>query len=124
MVKKVLIIDDEENLCQLVKLNLEETGKFEVLTSTTGKYGLELAKSRLPDLILLDIIIPDIDGAEVAERLLSDPITGCIPIIFLTALIDEKRVKDSNGLIGGRRFIAKPVALEELIRSIEEALED
>ncbi len=123
MVKKILIIDDEENFCQLVKLNLELTENFEVLISTTGKQGVELAKSERPDLILLDLIIPDIDGSETAERLLNDSATKYIPIIFLTAIVGEKQVKDSKGTIGGREFISKPVKPEELIRRIEEALE-
>jgi len=123
-VKKILIIDDEENFCRLVKLNLEETGKFEVLISTKGAQGIELAKSERPDLILLDIIIPDMDGSGVAECLLNDPTTKYIPIIFLTAIVEERQVKDSKGMIGGREFIAKPVKLEELIRRIEKALEE
>ena len=124
MVKKILIIDDEENFCQLVKLNLEETRKFEVLTSTKGAQGIGLAKSERPDLILLDVIIPDTGGSEIAECLLKDPATKYIPIIFLTAIISEKRVRDNKGIIGGREFISKPIKLGELIRRIEKVLEE
>ena len=67
---KILIIDDEENLCFLVKMNLEATGRYEVLTATDPREGLKLAKANIPDLILLDLMMPHMEGSEVAERLM------------------------------------------------------
>ncbi|MDP8253880.1 MAG: response regulator [Candidatus Kaelpia aquatica] len=122
--KKILIIDDEDDLCQLTKLRLEKTGKFEVLTSAGGTQGIKLAKEKHPDLILLDVLMPLMSGPEVAECLLKDPAINDIAIIFFTVIVSEKEVRDSKGMIGGREFIAKSIKSEELIRRIEKALEE
>lgn len=122
MERKILIIDDEEDFCHFVKLNLEKTGKFKVLVATKAVEGIHLAKSNQPDLILLDILMPEMDGIQVAEYLLEDQSTKKIPIAFLTALAKKEEVKDSSGIIGGRVFIAKPVTPEELIARIEPLL--
>ncbi len=123
MSKKILLIDDEEDFCHFVKLNLEDTGKFEVSTATNGSEGLELAKEKRPDLILLDLLMPIMDGSEVAEHLLKDEATKNIPIVFVTALTRKKEVDSHYGTIGGRTFLAKPVTPEELIKCIERVLE-
>ena len=117
--QKILIIDDEEDLCHFVKLNLERTGRFNVLVATRAQAGIDLAKINQPDLILLDIRMPDMDGSQVAENLLLEPTTAKIPIVFLTALAQKKEVASAEGVIGGRTFIAKPVSPQELIARIE-----
>ncbi len=117
--QKILIIDDEEDLCHFVKLNLERTGRFDVLVATRAQAGIDLAKINQPDLILLDILMPDMDGSQVAENLLLEPTTAKIPIVFLTALAQKKEVESAEGVIGGRTFIAKPVSPQELIARIE-----
>lgn len=119
---KILLIDDEEDFCYFVKLNLERTGKFDVLVSTNAKGGLDAAKKEKPDLILLDILMPEMDGSEVAQNLLEDESTCDIPIIFLTAMVQKRELKDKEGIIAGRQFIAKPVTSEELISRIESVL--
>jgi len=122
MKKKILLIDDEEDFCHFVKLNLEETGKFEILTATSGPKGLEIAKNDSPDLILLDLLMPVMDGSEVAENLLKNEKTKNIPIIFVTALTRKKEVASHSGSIGGRTFVAKPIDPQELIAYIEKTL--
>lgn len=119
---KVLLIDDEEDFCHFVKLNLERSGKFQVLTATKPLVGINTAKAQAPDVILLDILMPDMDGSQVAENLLNDETTKRIPIIFLTALAQRKEVEGTNGIIGGRTFIAKPVTPDELVKRIEEVI--
>ena len=79
--KKLLLIDDEEDFCFFVKLNLERTGKFEVLTTINGNEGIIMASRERPDLILLDIIMPEISGGKVAELLLESPKTSNIPVL-------------------------------------------
>jgi DNA-binding response OmpR family regulator len=117
--QKILIIDDEEDFCHFVKLNLERSGRFDVLVATRAQAGIDLAKINQPDLILLDILMPDMDGSQVAENLLLEPTTAKIPIVFLTALAQKKEVASAEGVIGGRTFIAKPVSPQELIARIE-----
>ena len=121
--RKVLLIDDEEDFCFFVKLNLEKTGKFEVVTTTSGAKGLILALEEQPDLILLDIIMPEIDGGQVAEQLLESEKTKDIPVLFITAIASRQGVQSHEGTIGGRQFIAKPVIPEEIMEKINGVLE-
>jgi|SRR5208283_917282 len=116
---KILMIDDEEDLAYFVRLNLEKTGKFTVITAKRGSEGIKLAKTEKPDLILLDLVMPGLDGGQVAAQLMDNASTEKIPIIFLTALVNKKQVEDGEGKIGGRDYIAKPVTSEELIIRIE-----
>lgn len=117
--KKVLIIDDEEYFCRALKKGLEMKTGFQVLTATKGAEGIRLAKTQQPDVILLDIMMPGMDGTEVAEDLLADAATLSIPIIFVTAILNEEDVKRNAGIVGGRTFIAKPVKIDELIERIK-----
>ncbi|MGD0281151.1 MAG: response regulator [Dissulfurispiraceae bacterium] len=119
---KILMIDDEEDFSYAVRLNLEKTGKFTVVTALKGEEGIKLAKSEKPDLILLDLIMPGMDGGQVAAQLLDSDSTKKIPIIFLTALAQKEQVEACDGKIGGRDYIAKPVAPDELIARIESVL--
>lgn len=116
--KKILIIDDEEYFCRALKKGLELKTDFQVLTAVKGADGIRLAKAQKPDVILLDIMMPGMDGTEVAETLLEDPATASIPIIFVTAMINENDIKSNDGMAGGRTFIAKPVKIDELIEKL------
>jgi CheY-like chemotaxis protein len=120
--KKILLIDDEEDFCFFVKLNLEKTDNFEVLTTTSGSKGIIMASKEQPDLILLDIIMPEISGGQVAEQLLESPRTRDIPVLFITAIASRREVQSQEGIIGGRQFIAKPVTPEELMLKINRVL--
>lgn len=122
--KKILVVDDEAGFARLLKLNLEGTGKFEVQTENKGSQALNTARSFKPDLILLDIIMPDMDGSEVANRLKDDPVTRNVPVLFLTALVKNKEVATTSGTIGGHIFLAKPITTHELVQSIDRALSE
>lgn len=117
--RRILVIDDEEGFTKLIKLNLERTGKYEVRTENKGLLGLAAAREFKPDLIFLDIIMPDIDGGDVCYQLENDWETKGIPIVFLTAVAKKEEVRDGRGTIGGHSFIAKPVSARELIDCIE-----
>ncbi|MBN2570284.1 MAG: response regulator [Deltaproteobacteria bacterium] len=117
--KKILIIDDEEYFCRVLKKSLESGSNFHVLTATRGKDGIWLAKTQKPDLILLDVMMPDMAGSDVAEILSESPITASIPIIFVTAIVKQKEVNQSGGIMGGQRFIAKPIVIDELVEKIK-----
>jgi two-component system cell cycle response regulator/two-component system alkaline phosphatase synthesis response regulator PhoP/putative two-component system response regulator len=121
---KILIIDDEEDVCVYLKSILERTGKFEVFATTSPIEGIELAKTRHPDLILLDIMMPEMDGTYVAEQLHNKSSTRDILIVFVTVLAKQKDVEESGGLIGGHPFIAKPIQKEELVARIESLLQE
>ena len=122
--KKVLLVDDEEDFCFFVGDNLANKGNFDVITATNGKDGLQIAKTELPDLILLDLIMPNMSGEEVAAALLEDPATEKIPVIFLTAVVSKAEAgNEVMKRIAGRRFIAKPVNTADLIDAIQSVLE-
>ena len=120
---KVLIIDDEEDFCFFIRENLNNTGMFDVFVATNGAYGIELARTRSPDIILLDLMMPDMSGEEVAAELNELPQTARIPKIFLTALATRE---DAGGSVlqksGQSYYIAKPVRTRELIMAIKEVL--
>jgi len=120
--KRILLIDDETDFTKLIKRNLELTGRYEVRTENNGLLGLAAAKEFKPDLIFLDILMPDVDGGEVGYNLENDNETKDIPVIYLTAAVNKEEVEKSEGQIGGHPFIAKPVSADELINYIEERI--
>ena len=119
--KKILIVDDEAGFTRLMKLTLEKTGDYQVLEVNDGTQGWIKAREFRPDLVLLDIVMPTIDGGDVAAQIKSDPALSEVPIVFLTAIV-SKREADSSSLIGGFPFISKPVRLDALVECIEQHL--
>jgi CheY-like chemotaxis protein len=120
--RKILIIDDEENFCRALKKALELKTDFQVLTTTQGAEGVRLTKTKKPDVILLDIMMPGMFGTDVAEKLADDPVTSSIPIIFVTAIINQQEIQGSNYIAGGHNFLAKPVSIDQVIKKINEVL--
>ena len=120
--KRVLVVDDERATTTLLKNRLEKTGKYDVRTENSGASGLLAVREFKPDLILLDVMMPDPDGNEVAARLRQDPDTAGIPIVFLTSIVTKEDVGESGGIIGGNRFLAKPVDPEKVIDCVDEIL--
>ncbi len=116
---RVLVVDDEAPIRLLCRVNLEAEG-MEVLEAGDGPSGLETARRERPDVVLLDVMMPGLDGWRVAEELLEDPATSGIPIVFLTAraeLRDRTRGLD----LGGLDYVTKPfnpVDLARLIRDV------
>ncbi|WP_460204224.1 response regulator [Scytonema sp. NUACC21] len=85
MAKRILVIDDEKNLRTVIQACLEKIGRWQALIAQSGSEGLLLAKSQLPDVILLDVVMPDMDGLTLLRSLKSHPTTQKIPVILLTA---------------------------------------
>ncbi len=120
--KRLLLVDDEEAFAGILKLNLEEDGAYEVMVQTDGTKAVETARAFQPDLILLDVVMPDSDGGQIGAELLADRALQSIPIVFLTAAISQKELEGPYGMVGGRLFIAKPVDKRVLIQVIEQQL--
>lgn len=120
MIKKILAVDDDPDITQLVKTKLEKTGRFSVVTTNSGAKALELARIELPDLVLCDIDMPDKFGGEVAEDLAGIPETKDIPILFLSSLVRPNDVQ--NGKVGGRLMVSKSSNSKELIARIDALL--
>ena len=118
--KKILLVDDEISFTRAVKMNLEADGGYEVRIVNEGGTALEAARAFMPDLIFLDLVMPDIEGSEVARHMRADKQLKGIPIVFLTATITREEVGSRGGVVGGETFLPKPVTVEELIRCIEQ----
>lgn len=117
--KKVLLIDDEEDFCLTVKKGLEMVGGYEVSICSDSTKAMGEVKGQRPDLILLDIAMPDKSGFDIAAELKRDKETRHIPFVFLTGMIDEKEVEKRKSIIGKQRYISKPVQIEKLINVID-----
>jgi CheY-like chemotaxis protein len=119
--RRVLIVDDEPDSTHLVKILLEKTGNYIVLEENDADQAHQSARNFRPDAILLDIMMPNTDGGEVAAQIEADPELRSTPIIFLTALVTEPETK--AGLrIEGHRSLAKPINIPQLIDQIEESV--
>ena len=114
---KILIVDDEVDAIDFMAQILKREG-FEVFTATNGKDAISLAEKEHPNLILLDINMPDIDGGEVSQILSENELTEAIPVIFLTGMI----TKEEEGYIKGHLFISKSSNKDEIIKKIKSAL--
>src|SRR6266496_350514 len=119
--RRILIVDNDRDTTHLLKILLERTGRYSVLEENDATKAHQSAQNFRPDLILLDVVMPETDGGEVAAQIQADPELRRTPVIFLTALVTETETK--AGLrIQGHPFLAKPINIPELINGIEENL--
>ena len=120
MKKKVLLVDDEKSFTTLLKLNLEETGRYEVRAVNWGEDALPAAREFHPDIMLLDIIMPQMPGGNVVALFEAEAEFQNLPIVFMTAAIQRSRLAENDGIISGKPCLAKPASLEEIVKMIEE----
>ena len=120
MLKTILVIDDEDDIRRFLDLVLRERG-YLVATASSGKEGLERARADKPDLVLLDIMMPGLDGWQVLERLKGDRATAGIPVAILSARAETRDPALWRGR-GAVAYIAKPFALHTLFARLEEIL--
>ncbi|MFA5090032.1 MAG: response regulator [Candidatus Omnitrophota bacterium] len=118
---KILIVDDDPKELELYQDILLSQG-FDVLTAGNGEDGLKLAIKDIPDLILLDVMMPKKDGGKVSRDLLENNKTKNIPVIYLTSIITEEEVKSQHGVVSGRFIISKSSSPTEVIQRIKEVL--
>ena len=119
--KKILIVDDERDIIKALTIRLQSKG-YEVFGAFGGAQGIFMANKEIPDLIILDIRMPDVDGFSVFETLKQSDRTSRIPIIFLTGSPDKDADARTMGL-GARFYIKKPYDPEELLDAVKRALE-
>ena len=117
--KRILIVDDEPSFTRLLKLNLHHTGRYTAEVVNDSLDAVRVAERFTPDIVLLDVMMPGLDGSEVADRLHSIPKFRNIPIIFLTAAVKKQEVAARGGFCGGVRFVAKPIEFQEVLNHIE-----
>lgn len=124
MKKKILVVDDEVILTKMVKMNLERTGNYEVHTENEGSKALQAARDFKPDLIFMDVMMPDMSGDEVIAEIRDDANLASIPYVFMTAIVSKAETEDMGNNIGGNEFLAKPVKTQEIIATIERILKN
>jgi two-component system phosphate regulon response regulator PhoB len=109
---RVVLIDDDADLRKLVKLTLEYTAGWQVATAAAGEEGIELVRAIRPDVVVVDFMMPGMDGYEVCRRLKRDPETAGIPLVFLTARkeLDEAKIRE----VGALGVVVKPFDPDEL----------
>jgi len=122
MKKRILVVDDEPALTRMVKLNLERTGNYEVRTENQGSMALQAAREFKPDLMLLDVMMPDMSGDEVSAQMKEDEELFRMKYVFMTAIVTKDETEAMGSNIGGNEFLAKPVKTDELIATIERVL--
>jgi len=119
VVKKVLLIDDDRDLLPSMVMLLEELSDFTIVTADNGLKGLERIVSERPDCVVVDVRMPQLNGYQLVQTLRGDPDTADVPLIILSALVQER--DQWIGLaVGVDRYLTKPVSAEELIATIIE----
>src|SRR4051812_15818731 len=118
--KRILLVDDEAGFTRLLHLVLPA---YEICEENNPGKALETARRFRPDLIFLDVIMPDVDGGTLAAEIRADPMLAKVPIIFLTAIVSAAETKNQE-MIGGFPFIAKPVTKDKLVACINKHLPD
>jgi CheY-like chemotaxis protein len=119
--RRILIVDDDRDSTHVIKILLEKVGPYRVLEESDATKAYQSARSFKPDLIFLDVVMPEADGGDVAAKIEADPTLRRTPIIFLTALVTKAEAK--AGLhMQGHPILAKPISIPELINKIEENL--
>ncbi len=120
---KVLAIDDEVDFCFFVQKNLMQSGMFDVIVANSGKEGIKKAVDNKPDIILLDLFMPDMPGEDVADVLKENFITAKIPILFVTALATNDDVEEGvENKIGNNYILPKPIRTKKLVEIIMKIL--
>jgi len=122
--KRILVIDDEPSITRTMKLNLERSGAYSVCTENHADRALETARRFQPNLIFLDVMMPEIDGGHLAAQIGSDRSFKDVPVIFLTAIVSEKEPPANAKMIAGHFFLAKPASLAALTRCIKQFTEE
>lgn len=119
MSKKILVVDDEPDILKVLVARLKEQG-YETITALDGEQALAQAEQHKPDLIILDIMMPGMDGTEAAQKLKENPKTENIPIIFLSALQTKTEEESEGDRIGGNVILSKPFEINILLAKIRE----
>ena len=120
MTKRILIVDDESDFTNVLKATLEMTGKYRVRTVNTSSRAVQEAREFQPDLVLLDCMMPEMDGGQVAWAMQGDPVLRRVPFAFLSATVSREQSSPSSCYEGMRTYLPKPIQLARLVAFIEE----
>ncbi len=116
--RSILVVDDDMDASQLVKMILEKTGLYAVSICNRGSEAFKIIHDTRPELVLLDIMMPDADGPDIADRIKNDKSLALTRVAFMTSLISQDEVL-KNSVIGGHPFISKPISGEKLLQRVK-----
>ena len=122
MKTRIFVIDDESDFTQMLRASLEAAGYYHVGEENDASRAVEAARWFDPDLILLDVMMPHLEGSEVAAMLRADPVLCNTPVLFLTALVSSSEAACGSYSSGGHTFLPKDIRMDRLIDCIEQAL--
>jgi len=120
--KRILVVDDQSDITRLLKHGLEQTNDYEVREENDSSAALAAAEEFRPHLILLDVMMPGMDGGELAGTLRASAKLKSVPIVFLTAAITKEEVTEREGRTGGWPILAKPFVIPEVLACVERHL--
>ena len=116
--RRILVVEDELTSQQLIQFHLDNTGEYEVKILPDGRQTLAVAHEYSPDLILLDIIIPDTSGVDISRELESEANLKDIPVVFITSLVTADEVESQDGIFYDRPCLAKPITKDKLLECV------
>jgi CheY-like chemotaxis protein len=120
--KRIMVVDDDTTITRLLKLNLEQTNDYDVKVENASTAALASAQHFRPDLILLDVMMPGLDGGDLAHCFQTSPQLNQVPIVFFTAAVKKQELATRGGRVGGLPFLAKPADVSQVIACINEHL--
>ena len=118
--KRILVVDDEPPITRMIRLNLEMTKRYQVREENNSTHALATAREFKPDLILLDVVMPGVDGGELVRRLKADSHLKDVPVVFLTGTVTKKEAAE-GAVTAGYPLLSKPVSLKNLVETMENA---
>ena len=120
--KRILVVDDEPDFAMIMGMTLEQTGRYVARQETDSTAALAAAREFRPDLVLLDVMMPGMDGGDVVAQFRADPVLRNVPVIFLTALVGGDESSPGTAQRAGQRYLGKPVDFDRLAATIDELL--
>ena len=120
--KRILVVDNQADITRLLKRGLEQTEDYVVREENDAKAAVSTAEEFQPDLMLLDVMMPGMDGGELAASFRDNPKLKTVPIVFLTAAVTKDQVEAAEGRIGGWPFLAKPFLMPEVVACVKQHL--
>ncbi|MDD5226552.1 MAG: response regulator [Candidatus Omnitrophica bacterium] len=116
--RSILIVDDDVDASQMTKMILEKTGLYAVSVCNRGSEAYKIIQDTRPELVLLDVMMPDADGTDIAGRIQKDKSLALTQVVFMTSLVSQNEVL-KHSVIGGHAFISKPITSEILLRRVK-----
>jgi CheY-like chemotaxis protein len=122
MLIRLMLVDDDVPLTRTLKLSLEDTGRYEVFVVNHSPYAVDAIRQFAPDVVLLDLMMPGMDGGDVAAALRDDPKLSAVPVIVVTALVRKAEEQDLQTEASPRVYLGKPASVQDIDKAVQKVL--